>query len=119
MSHKFGPGEYRTRDGRKAIVEFVLNEPCEKRKVVGQVLGLSGRWALADWTESGSYLTSESEQTCWDLMPPAREVLGVFFSNGDWHSGSSDVTEAEQRADSIRGSCCLMREVCATVSDKE
>lgn len=95
---KFGVGEYKTRDGCLARVEFVMREPCRERYVLrGQLQDEDGSWTPEDWTEDGVFYKpadgSSTPENVQDLMPPVRYVwrwisLGL---SGGW---CSDLKEA-------------------------
>lgn len=52
---KFQVGEYKTRDGRKAFVRFVLQEPNDAiYKLIGEVQNCDGTWLRQTWKTDGS-----------------------------------------------------------------
>lgn len=55
MSYNFVPGTYQTRDGRKAIVHFVLQQPNDCiYLLVGEVQNSDGRWQRQTWMLDGT-----------------------------------------------------------------
>jgi hypothetical protein len=80
MEHEFTPGEYKTRNGRRAIVRFRLQEPnCTQYKLMGEI-ECDGIWAAASWTLSGTYDAHLPGGTR-DLVPPKRYK---WFECGVW-----------------------------------
>ena len=70
----FGPGEYMTRGGCKAVVEFVMPQPHEDYDLQGRILCKNGYWDSCAWTLSGRYLQSPKHGG-WDLVQPSRDEL--------------------------------------------
>ena len=65
---EFQPGEYTTRDGHEAIVEFRMREPTNTVFVlVGQVF-CEGEWRHKSWTLNGRVIRHSKHAL--DLMPP-------------------------------------------------
>ena len=66
--YEFKPGEYTTRDGHEAIVEFRMREPTNTVFVlVGQVF-CEGEWRHKSWTLNGRVI--RHGEHALDLMPP-------------------------------------------------
>ncbi len=82
--HVFGPGEYRTRDGRRAfVVHQLLNGAGQPYRLVGYIPNSQGWHCVQTWEPSGQYL--EIDETAADLLPPPpprMEWWSNVYSNG-------------------------------------
>jgi hypothetical protein len=80
----FTPGNYTTRDGRKARVFFRLSEPTDSLHPLIGELEVNGRWMLCAWTVGGQdrlsatgdyglvpHVTAPSCTTCTNTPSPA------------------------------------------------
>lgn len=85
MDKKFGVGEYRTRSGQLARVEFVMREPCVDGDVsdplVGQIQRDSGEWEFCSWSADGSF-GEDRIQYADDLTLPTKTKYKAFDSYG-------------------------------------
>src|SRR5688572_25008531 len=66
--HTFSPGEYKTRDGRKAVVLHVLANPGSTDPLIGYTVDFCGREQAESWQGNGRY--SPATESRRDLMPP-------------------------------------------------
>jgi hypothetical protein len=86
MEHEFTPGEYKTRNGRRAIVRFRLQEPnCTQYKLMGEIECDDGTWGASSWMLSGTHDAQNPGGTL-DLVPPKRYK---WFECGLWGLKSS------------------------------
>lgn len=71
--NKFQIGEHKTRDGKRAIVRFVMQEPnASEYSLVGEIQDCVGRWTFATWTKDGAFdVDGDDWGTCeYDLVAP-------------------------------------------------
>lgn len=72
MTHKFTPGEYKTRDGRKAVV--LCDDAPGDTPLKGYIVIDDGGDSFArGWTVSGGTWSFENFKSSMDLMPPVTE----------------------------------------------
>jgi len=64
---QFPPGEYETRGGHRAVVEFIMPKPHESFPLIGRMF-CDGKWSVKSWTVSGSW---GGTGRGYDLLPPA------------------------------------------------
>ncbi len=71
MTHVFKPGEYKTRDGRKAVV--LCDDAPGQDALVGYLLSKGDRVEATTWLSTGRYFGDEQHPN--DLMPPEPEQV--------------------------------------------
>jgi hypothetical protein len=77
--YKFKPGQYTTRNGCSARVEFVMEQPTHSSGVlVGQ--RFDGQWNLANWHVDGRYF--RDTESPHDLMPPTTLKFALLYEDG-------------------------------------
>lgn len=90
---KFVPGEYKTRDGRRAIVRFRVQEPCSTSyPLVGEVQGEDGHWDRWTWTEDGVF-SRLGKCNKSDLVPPVRYCYKNCFEHDTGGKFEDDPTD--------------------------
>ena len=85
MTFKFIPGEYTTRDGRRAVVLSDQYTMSCGEALTGVVESKSdpGRWLRREWFDNGSYSLSGENDV--DLMPPCQERwVNVYPTDVIW-----------------------------------
>lgn len=109
--YKFGVGEYKTRDGRTAVVEFVMREPYPGNyKLRGQTQLHNNDWADASWTLDGQFYINEPESGA-DLVPPVKYAWMAVapFNASEWCFNLSDaLATVSKPLGALRGigQCC-------------
>jgi len=104
MGRTFGVGEYKTREGRDAVVLEVNPEPQEANDaLIGRIKERHG-WSVFWWHIDGrEYRSRESEN---DLVPPPREWwLNVYEKETPLAFRTreqADVFASEERIECIR-----------------
>ena len=83
MTFKFVPGEYKTRDGRRAVV-LSDQYPRQYGEALTGVIAYEERWEGASWFANGRY-HNLSRPHDYDLMPPCQELwVNVYPCEITW-----------------------------------
>lgn len=92
---KFVPGEYKTRDGRRAIVRFRVQDPTnDTYPLVGEVTKMGGDgWYRCTWTDEGE--NSIYGPDCGDLIPPVRYCYKNCFEHDTGGRYETDPSECD------------------------
>lgn len=72
--HIFTPGNYTTRDGRKARVVFRVSEPTgDEFPLIGESFD-GNVWSGMSWTANGHHWCHTGKHASADLMPPVNYI---------------------------------------------
>jgi hypothetical protein len=101
----FVPGEYRTKDGRRAFVWFRVQEPCESMyKLVGEIQSFAGNWDRSAWADDGMFSRFSSCDKS-DLVAPVRYCYKNCYEHdcgGRYETDPSEYSDQAPRLGVLR-----------------